>query len=191
MIGWRPRLRLYWPKIRGDNNRIVLGQRSRLVGYVEMRGRNNTILFGDDVRFSGKIYVKGQGQTLRIGAGSSLRGSYIVLQENCDITIGEGCLVSRGVEIRTSDAHSLLDAKSGRRINPAASVVIGDHVWIGAKAFISKGSEIGANSVVGAMSFVSAAFTETGVVIAGVPGKIIQRGVNWHVERRKRFKLED
>jgi acetyltransferase-like isoleucine patch superfamily enzyme len=184
---WRPKLRLYWSKIRGTNNGIVLGKGARLTGYVEIRGANNRIIFGDGVRFSGKIFVKGNNQTFMIGAGSSLRRAFVVMQENCDITIGEQCLFSRDVEIRTSDAHSLIDAETGRRINPAASVTIGNHVWVGAHVFISKGAAIGSDNVVGAMSFVSGEFPETGVVIAGVPAKIIRRGVNWHVERRSRF----
>lgn len=157
---------------------------------MEIRGNNNRIVLADGVRFSGRIFVKGNNQTLEIGAGSSLRGSYVVMQENCNITIGANCLISRGVEIRTSDAHSLIDAQTGRRLNLPAPVEIGDHVWIGARAFISKGSTISANSVVGAMSFVSGSFSEPGIVIAGVPARIVRRGVDWRTERRSRFSLD-
>jgi acetyltransferase-like isoleucine patch superfamily enzyme len=157
---------------------------------VEIRGNNNTILLGEGVHFSGKIFVKGENQTLVIGAGSSLRNSYVLVQENCNVSIGKDCLISRGVEIRTSDAHSLIDAQTGQRLNLPGSVSIGDHVWIGTRALISKGSTISANSVVGAMSFVSESFDEPGVVIAGVPAKIVRRGVDWRTERRSRFSLE-
>ena len=189
-MGWRGPRRLYWSKIRGANNRVELGTGARLAGYVEMRGTNNRIVLGEGVQFSGKIYVKGHNQPLTIGAGSSLRRAFIVMQENYDITIGERCLFSRNVEIRTSDAHSLIDAATGRRINPAASVSIGDHVWVGARAFISKGAVIGADSVVGAMAFVSGQFPETGVVLAGVPAKLINSGITWHVERHSRFAID-
>ena len=161
-----------------------------MLGYVEIRGSNNKILLGENVRFSGKIFAKGNNQTLVIGAGSSLRDTYVVMQENCDISIGADCLISRGVEIRTSDAHSIINAETGRRVNMPSSVSIGDHVWVGARAFISKGSNISPNSVVGAMSFVGSSFTEPGVVIAGVPAKIVKRHIDWRTERRSRFNLD-
>lgn len=190
MTLWRPPARLYWSKIRGRDNRVELGKNSRLLGYVEMRGQNNRIVFGDNVQFSGKIFVKGNDQTFTIGEGTSIRRAFVVMQENCDITIGERCLFSRDVEVRTSDAHSLIDATTGRRLNPAASVSIGDHVWIGAKAFISKGAAVGADSVVGAMAFVGSQFPDTGVVLAGVPAKVVKTGITWHIERRSRFAVE-
>ncbi|MDB5621956.1 MAG: hypothetical protein JWR39_519 [Devosia sp.] len=182
---------LYWPKLRGANNRITLGSGARLFGYVEMRGENNRVLLAEGAYFSGRILVKGKGLTLSIGKDTSMRNSYLLVQEGADLTIGADCLFSREVEIRTSDAHSLVDAATGKRINKSAPVVIGDHVWVGARSFISKGSVIPANCVVGAMSFVNKRFEHEGVVLAGVPARVVREGITWYRERRNSFPALD
>jgi acetyltransferase-like isoleucine patch superfamily enzyme len=178
---------LYWPRISGSNNQITLAAGARLFGYVEIRGEDNRVVLAEGASFSGRIFVKGKGLTLSIGANTSLRQAYILVQEGADLTIGTDCLFSRDVEIRTSDAHSLVDAATGKRLNKSAPVVIGDHVWVGARSFINKGSVIPSNSVVGAMSFVNKAFEQPGTLLAGVPAKIVREGIDWHRERRNRF----
>jgi hypothetical protein len=43
---------------------------------------------------------------------------------------------------------------------------------------------------VGAKSFVSGQYTESGTVIAGVPAKVIKRGVTWQRDRKARYELD-
>ena len=182
---------LYWSQISGRDNRVILAHGARLFGYVEMRGEGNRVLLGENAYFTGKILVKGKGLTLSIGANTSMRNSYLLVQEGADLTIGADCLFSREVEIRTSDAHSLVEAATGKRLNKSAAVLIGDHVWVGARSFISKGSVIPSHSVVGAMSFVNKRFESEGVVLAGVPARVVREGITWHRERRNRFPALD
>lgn len=182
---------LYLPRISGKNNRVILGKGAKLFGYVEMRGEKNRIILAEGAFLSGRIFVKGSGLTVSIGSNTSVRQGYILVQEGADLTIGSDCLISRDVEIRTSDAHSLVDIKNGKRINPAQPVVIGDHVWIGARSFISKGSTIPDKCVVGAMSFVNKSFEGEGHLLAGVPARIVRSGITWHRERRRRFARDD
>jgi len=40
--------------------------------------------------------------------------------------LGEGCLVSFGIWIRTADPHLIFDAESQKRINPSRNVIVGD-----------------------------------------------------------------
>lgn len=182
---------LYLPRISGNNNRVVLERNAKLFGYVDMRGENNRIILGEGAVVSGRLYVKGSGLTVSIGAGTSMRQVYVLVQEGASLTIGRDCLISRNVEIRTSDAHSLIDTKTGKRINAAQPVTIGDHVWIGARSFISKGSVVPDKCVVGAMSFVNKAFEGEGHLLAGVPAKVVRSGITWHRERRRRFAHDD
>ena len=104
--------------------------------------------------------------------------------------IGRRCMFSRKIEIRTSDAHSIVDRETGRRLNGAGSITIGDHVWVGLGVVINKGASIPADSVVGAMSFVNRSFDEQGVVLAGTPARVVRRGITWNRGKKKRFTRE-
>lgn len=78
----------------------------------------------------------------------------INIQENQNVIIGAECSISSGVNIRTSDIHPIYDNDSKQRVNYAKSVFIGDHVWIGHLAYISRGVKIGSGSIVENYSFI-------------------------------------
>lgn len=78
----------------------------------------------------------------------------INIQENQNVLIGADCSISSGVNIRTSDIHPIYDNQSKERINYAKSVFIGDHVWIGHLAYISRGVKIGSGAIVENYSFI-------------------------------------
>lgn len=172
---------------RGTGNTITIGSGTRFDGSIEILGTKNTVVIGDNCHFKGDIVVKDHGQTVTFGDHSTCKSVYILCQEGCSVRIGRWCMLSRDIEIRTTDAHSLIDRQTGKRLNMPASISIGDHVWVGVGAIVNKGSRIAADSVVGAMAFVNSAFDEEGVVIAGVPAKIVRRGVTWHRGRKKAF----
>lgn len=44
--------------------------------------------------------------------------------------------------LKEFDSHSIYDSE-GRRINPAESIKIASHVWIGNKTILLKGSGVG------------------------------------------------
>ena len=48
---------------------------------------------------------------------------------------------------------------------------------------INKGVLISSNSIVGNGAIVTNQFTEMNVVLAGVPARIVKRGVNWNAKR--------
>ena len=54
----------------------------------------------------------------------------IVLSEEKNVIIGNDCVISLNVWLRTSDAHLLYDIDTKKRINNSKSIYIGDHVWI-------------------------------------------------------------
>ena len=129
-------------RIRGKNNVIT---KQRLYGKVRLYiiGNNNTIKIGHDVicnnipirihgdnhyieildsvkLFGGDILCEGNGNRIIIGAGTSIQSAHINAQENdVHITLGEKCMLSEGIIIRTSDSHSIYDDSSKERINPA------------------------------------------------------------------------
>ena len=102
--------------------------------------------------------------------------------EGRKITIGERCMFSDCIEIRTGDSHSILN-EQGHRINPSRDVTIGQHVWVGQGVTILKGVYIHQDSILGTKAVVVKSTTNGGVVIAGNPAKIVKENVNWDVAR--------
>lgn len=174
--------------IKGDANRVELGPESICRAMdIRVSGNGNQVILGRGVEVRGQILVKGNGQTIRIGDHSTMIEGYLLAQEGCDITIGRHCMFSRDIEIRTTDAHSVVEVATGKRINGPGSVVIGDHVWLGVGVLVSKGITIASDVVVGAQSGVFRNIEESGVVAAGAPAVVIRRGVTWNRKRKEEF----
>lgn len=169
-------------KLAGRNNRLVIGEGAQ-INHCEIRldGENNLIEVGANVRFSsGKIYLRDtSGQHIRIGADTTVEGAYLLVDEAASIDIGCDCMLSTGILIRVGDKHSILDAQTGERINQALDVRIADRVWIGRDVQILKGTVVHQESVVGTRAVLNSAFTEGNCVVAGMPGRIVRRGIRW------------
>lgn len=165
--------------VEGDGNLVEIGADSRFRNMtIDVRGRRNKVLIGRGCEFRGRlILVKGDDQTVRIGDFTTMVGGYLLSQEGGDITIGSHCLFSRDVEIRTTDAHSVVDLQTLERINKPAGVVIGDHVWMGVGVLVSKGVRIASDCVVGAKSGVFRDIDESHAVAFGSPAVVTRRGV--------------
>lgn len=108
------------------------------------------------------------GALLQVGGGTFVnQGCNICVAKK--VTIGNNCRVADGVMIRDHNSHEI-DEDS--RSLPA-SVVIGNNVWIGARAIILPGVTIGDHSVIAAGAVVTKNVPSR-TVVAGVPGKIIR-----------------
>lgn len=115
-----------------------------------------------------KIVVENDSlSTLRSFALSG--GCYI--QACQGVFIGENTTFAHGVTI-VSMEH---DLKNVVKIGKKGKVTIGQNCWIGAKATILTGVDLGDNVVVGSNSVVTKSFKQGNVVIAGVPAKIIKQ----------------
>lgn len=117
---------------------------------------------------------------LQNGAEMDIGRSYInheaVLLAGSSMRIGDGILISRGVYIYDSDHHKILD-EDGNRTNTGESVVIGNHVWIGLRATILRGSRIGDGAVVSAGSVVMGK-VKAGTCAIGFPARSFS-SVQW------------
>ena len=94
------------------------------------------------------------------------------------IFVGRDCLFSWGIDIRTSDGHALIDLDSHSVLNPADSVTILSHVWIGFGVSIRKGVTVGPGSIIGSKSIVPKNIPRL-VAAAGMPAKIIRENCTW------------
>lgn len=137
---------------------------------------------------------------IRIGEGSSIRkgtvvavaskkvesfitvGSNTYIGENNNlraadgiIEIGNGCLISQGITIVTSnhDIKKSLPISQQSWVSKKGKITISDDVWIGANAVILPDVTIGKGAVVAAGSVVTKDIPEYSIV-AGIPAKIIK-----------------
>lgn len=152
---------------------------------VRIRGVRNVLELGERVRFTrgGEVWLEDRHSQVRIGRGSTLVHVHLAANEGTTLHIGQDCLFAYQVEVRTGDSHSILDAATGQRLNPAADVTIGDRVWVGARALILKGARVPEDSVVAAAAVVTQAFHQPGVILAGNPARVIRQGIRWTVAR--------
>jgi acetyltransferase-like isoleucine patch superfamily enzyme len=177
----------------------VRGFVRRRAGLAWTRLRYPRIEFGDgcDVR-RGTHFLVARGTTVRFGAGCVLDhglvvesrgalevGDRTVFGHHCTIasdqrvSIGRDCLLAEMVSIRDHDhAFDSTDVAIIDQGRSSAPVVIGDNVWIGAKATVTKGVTIGSNSVVGAHAVVTEDLPADCVAV-GIPARVIRyRGVD-------------
>lgn len=170
--------------IQGKNNKIVISKalmHQKL--FINIKGDNKSVVIGEskkniiDLKV---VSIRGNGQQVSIGSDFSCGGCEIQMNDgNENLTIGNDCLFSWGIKLRTSDGHSVVDLETGKAINLPKDVVIGDHVWVGEDVKFLKGSIIPKNCIIGSGSIVTKEFFDENVVIAGFPARVMKRGVTW------------
>lgn len=173
-------------RIKGKENRIIIGKLSRLVNCnIEIKGNNNTIIIGDECLVNkGDLFIEDSNGQIQIGNGTAICGyTHLACIEGCTISIGNDCLFSSDVIIRTGDSHSIISQISKQRINPSRNVHIGNHVWVGNKVNILKNVKISDNTIIGTGSVVTKSFYDENVAIAGNPAKVLKSDINWLGER--------
>jgi len=149
-----------------------------------IKGDDHSVVIGGACSFAGgAVWMEDDHGRLEIGQGTTIEeASLTVIEPHSRIRIGPRCMLAHGIDIRTSDSHSIIDS-DGNRINWPADIEIGEHTWICAHASILKGAEVAGDSIIGSRSVVTHRFSEKNVVLAGVPATVIRRGVTWQRER--------
>lgn len=152
---------------------------------LSIRGNNNRIVIGDDVRIlSGVFHVEDDDTLLEIGDGSLLINTSIGLTESGSaIRIGRHGMIAPNVDIRNGDSHAIYDGETRLRINKASDVVLGDRVWVGARAMLLKGTRIADGCILGACSVVSKPLLEPAALYAGSPARLLKSNIYWTRER--------
>lgn len=116
--------------------------------------------------------------TLSVGENTSFNGNVSIICYN-RVDIGDNVACSWHCQIMDTDFHRLLDLGTGERLNEDRPVKIGNHVWIGSRCLILKGSEIPDDSVVAAGSIVTKQLIETHTVY--VSNKPIRHNIDWEL----------
>ncbi|MGF6822441.1 acetyltransferase-like isoleucine patch superfamily enzyme [Microbacterium sp. ZKA21] len=155
------------------NCKLFIGNEGRVqIGTTHPRGiRNSTINMGG----------KSVGKALTIGADTSIESCRFAMANEVgeEIIIGKGCMLSSNITFRTSDGHSIYDMTSKRLVNRTRPITVGDNVWIGSGATLTKGSRVPSNTVIATMALVSRRFEEENTAIGGNPAQVLKRNIGW------------
>lgn len=151
-------------------------------------GKDATFHVGNKGRFLGGECRVDEKALFKIGNGFSIQRNYrIVLNPNTTLLIGNDCMFSWDVNMRSNDGHSIFDIASNKNINSSNNIsrdrkiVIGDHVWVGERAEILYNTQIGDGSVIGAMSLVKSRIPNN-CIAAGIPARVIRKDIAWSRE---------
>lgn len=172
-------------RIKGSHNTVVIGEFAQLKGAsIYINGSFNHVTIGDWSYLGGTdLFIEDDGGSIVIGSRTKFLGkTHLAVIEGTAITIGNDCLFSSDIQLRTGDSHSVLDLE-GRRVNASEDISIGDHVWVGTRAFLNKGAKVPPHSIVGACALVTKAFDQPHCALAGVPAKVVKTGVDWSIRR--------
>lgn len=129
----------------------------------------------------GQLSLNAFGAGARIDIGREVGFAGVVslsTHEGGRISIGAHCLIAGDTVFSASDFHEIFDVATGERLNQARDICVEEHVWIGARAMMLKGAQIGRDSAVGAGSIVTGSF-EPNSLIVGNPARVVRSGVNW------------
>ena len=168
-------------KIVGQNNTLLINNNSRLYNCrIFIKGDNCKIEISENcILFNLELWVEDNEGCILINNSVTVGGGHFAVTEGKSILIEEDCMLSKNIEIRTGDSHSIYSLENKQKINCAEKVIIGSHVWIGANATILKGSLIGANSIIGTGSIVTKKCISPNTIYAGVPAKAVKYNIEW------------
>ena len=175
-------------KISGNKNIIYVGKNSLLIdSNIFIKGNNNILYIGEDCAVNNlSIILDNEGSEIRIGNKTSIAKAQIVSLEPYKIEIGEDCMLSYDIEIRNTDSHKIYDKNTNQRINEGKSINIGNHVWLGMRAVILKGVNIGNNSIVAGGSIVTKD-VKANTIVSGNPARQIKENIYWTREEVMKY----
>jgi acetyltransferase-like isoleucine patch superfamily enzyme len=168
---------------RGRNNRLVVADGARIDHLHVVFDCDNgtmTIGHGRHAKSGGRWGVRlGQDATVSIGNNVTCTGVCIVSAvEGVTVTIGDDVMLSSENQLRGDDGHPVFDVHTGTRVNPARSITLGNHVWLGLRAAVLAGGEVGEGSVIGFGSVVTGRIPNNCIAV-GSPARVVRRDVAW------------
>jgi acetyltransferase-like isoleucine patch superfamily enzyme len=162
-VAWR---RL-WARLRG----VRLGDGVVLFSQVSLLRYPANISIGDAavIKSGAHLCPCNPAAHVHVGARTSI-GFHTFLYASSGITVGADCMIAPFVYLVDSDHGVRRDVLMNRQSNIARPIVIGDDVWIGAKAVVLAGVTIGQGAIVAAGAVVNQD-VEPYAIVGGVPAR--------------------
>lgn len=203
------RANLDWIEIEGDNWVLAEPSPDGKLGrtfHIEPNASGNIIVFCEKCTAIGPIYLRGSGNIAIIsgpdrgktplnlhfyadkqlffwGRGAtSNTTTFVLAYDHSRVLVGEWCMFSASIMVRTGDEHAIFDVTSGETVNPGKDVIFEPHVWVGYGAAVMKGVTVGFGSIIGAHSVVTENVPRK-CAVAGIPARIVRENVSWARQR--------
>ena len=77
----------------------------------------------------------------------------------------------------------MIDLATNKRINHSEDIVIGAHVWIGARATVLKGVKISDHVIVGNRLIVTKSCIKSNCIISDASARMIKENIGWTREQ--------
>jgi acetyltransferase-like isoleucine patch superfamily enzyme len=119
------------------------------------------------------VYISGY-RNLRFGTNVSLNPNCFLSCEG-GLDIGNEVSIAHGVSVLTAE-HGFSDPKVPIKFQEITyrPVVIGNNVWIGAKATILAGVNIADGTIIAAGAVVTKSITQENTIVGGVPARFLK-----------------
>lgn len=145
---------------------LLMGRGVRLVVYGKLRlGANVTLSDGCALEIGphGELVL----------ADGTFVGRGTVIRSDESVTIGRRCMLAEHCSVRDQDHIADPDLRKHETASVTSPIRLGENVWVGAGARILRGAVLGDGAVVAANTVIRSQFPG-GVVVAGVPGRIVK-----------------
>lgn len=164
-----------------------LNPHKRLHLQIACGGVNCVVELGDQVSGHWNISLWDKAR-LTIGSNTDSLGAELTISHGSSVRIGEDCMLSKDIFFQCGDGdHALVNLeKKEQIIKRPASIIIGNHCWIGRKVtLLSSGRKlsIGSGTAIGIDSLVTHSLPEC-VTAAGSPAKVLRKKVSWTRSRK-------
>ncbi|PXA83366.1 hypothetical protein DMC47_43720 [Nostoc sp. 3335mG] len=145
-------------------------------------GDNALLILGDQVKLAYSMIVIGTNTTVMIGEESSATWMCSIDARNGGmVIIGPDAMFASGVWVITDDTHAIRDIATNKRINRyGGRIVVDRHVWACDQVRLTGDCTVGADSVIGAGSFVKNTALPPQAVCVGRPARPVRTGITWN-----------
>ena len=170
-------------------NVVVLGSDSSVIGRLFICGsRNIAILLGATKGTNPiNVHLFTNDHVFYFGNGcTSNTVTFELGYDGATIVVGEDCMFSAGIAVRTHDDHGIIDTETGQTLNAPGNVHFEPHVWVGLDATILKGVRLGFGSIVATRALVTRNVPPK-TLVAGLPARVLRTNVSWVRERVPRL----